>query len=146
MTKSNLGKKEFISFTCPHHSPSLKEVRARVQSRNLEAEIEAETMEEYYFTGLLPMAYSKLLSYTTQDHLSGAPPTPHQLWIKKMLPRLIYKPILWIYFVNWDSLFPDDLNFFQVDKEITKHHQPLFLYFEAILNNEDSSTLIQQMT
>ena len=70
MTKSNLGKKEFISFTCPHHSPSLKEVRARVQSRNLEAEIEAETMEEYYFTGLLPMAYSKLLSYTTQDHLS----------------------------------------------------------------------------
>lgn len=65
MTKSNLGKKEFLSFTRPHHSPPVKEVRARIQSRNLEAETEAETMEEHYLLACL-----RLLLYTTQDHLS----------------------------------------------------------------------------
>ena len=43
MTKSNSGKKRFISS---YDSPSLREVGTRTQRRNLEAGTEAEAMEE----------------------------------------------------------------------------------------------------
>jgi hypothetical protein len=47
MTKSNLGKEVRVYFILPFQvTESLREVRARTQSRNLEARTEADTMEE----------------------------------------------------------------------------------------------------
>lgn len=45
-TKSNLGGNEFVWIPFPGHHPSLKEVRAGNQGRNLETRTEGEAMEE----------------------------------------------------------------------------------------------------
>jgi hypothetical protein len=59
MTKSNLGRKEFIWLTHPCHSPSLKETKeGRNQERNPEEGTEAETMED----GCLLACFHGLLS------------------------------------------------------------------------------------
>ena len=41
-----LGKESLFHLTLPHHSPSLKEVKAGAQGRNLEAGTEIEAIEE----------------------------------------------------------------------------------------------------
>lgn len=52
-----------------------------------------------------------LLSYRTQDHLSGmTPPTvgwtlSHQSWIEKMLHRLAHRLVWLSYFLSWGLLF-----------------------------------------
>jgi len=48
VTKSNIGKKGFISLTILYNSSSLKEVRQELKlGRNLLPSSDAETMEEY---------------------------------------------------------------------------------------------------
>ena len=65
MTYSSMRKEGCVWFILPCHSPSLREIRAGTQGRNLEARTEAETMGEYMaLYGLLI-----LLSDTAQDQL-----------------------------------------------------------------------------
>lgn len=47
MTKSNLEKNEFISLKVSYQSPSLRQVRAGAQGRNLEAGIDTEASWEF---------------------------------------------------------------------------------------------------
>jgi hypothetical protein len=42
-------EKAYFYLTLPHHSPSLKEVRAGIQDRNLERVTDTEAMEEQCF-------------------------------------------------------------------------------------------------
>lgn len=52
--KSNLGREGFDSFKLMHYSPSPKAAKART---NLEEGTQAESMEEYCFTGLAQPAF-----------------------------------------------------------------------------------------
>jgi hypothetical protein len=45
MTKATWGEKYLLQLTLSGDSPSLREVKARTQSKNLEAETDAEIME-----------------------------------------------------------------------------------------------------
>lgn len=58
MTKGNLEREGFTWLTLCNHSMSLGKVKARTQSRNLEAEIELEVKEE---SCLILMAFSASL-------------------------------------------------------------------------------------
>lgn len=64
-SKSNLGSKGFICLTLQHHSPSLRNVRAKTWSRNWSMDY-----REGLLTGLFPKACSGCFFYKTQDHLS----------------------------------------------------------------------------
>lgn len=50
MTKSNLERKGLISVYNPHitHAPSLRDISARTQGRNLKTRTEAEAIEECF--------------------------------------------------------------------------------------------------
>jgi hypothetical protein len=61
ITKSHLGRKRFILLTLSHHCPSLKEVRAKTQSKNLEVGAGAEAMKEQCLL-LAPHGLLSLLS------------------------------------------------------------------------------------
>ena len=52
LTRINLGRKEFISFTCPDHSPSLRDLRAGNQAGTEE--------ESYILACLLPCSPSAI--------------------------------------------------------------------------------------
>jgi hypothetical protein len=68
MTKSNLWRKEFISFTVPYNCSSSKAVRTGTYTgRSLEAGADAEAWRgaAYWLT---PHDLLSLLSYRSQDH------------------------------------------------------------------------------
>jgi hypothetical protein len=67
--QKQLGRKGFIRVTLPHHGPSLKEVGASTQGRNLTAKTEAELMEE-----CILLAYSSSLVHSAFLHNSGPLP------------------------------------------------------------------------
>lgn len=66
MTKSRLGRQEFIWLIHPHPSQSLREAWTGNQDTSSEAEAKGKATE--LLTGLL------LRSYTTQDHLLRVTP------------------------------------------------------------------------
>ena len=68
MTKRNLGTEGFFSFILLVYSLSQKEVMARIQCSNLEAQVDAEIIEDTVHW-LAPYGLLSLLCYRTQDHL-----------------------------------------------------------------------------
>jgi hypothetical protein len=77
MSKGNLGRKEFIWFALPCHSPLLREVRTGMQDRNLEAGTEAENMEEGSLWTCFPwLAWTTILYYLQQPAMGGTIPVP----------------------------------------------------------------------
>lgn len=77
MTKSNVGRRGFVSFTCPHHGSSWKEVRAGTRGRNPEVGTEA----AYW---LAPRDLLRLLSYTIQGPLPRHGATYSAVGLEKM--------------------------------------------------------------
>ena len=112
MTKNNLGRKGFISsIVC---SPSSREARAGTQSRNLDAETEAEALTAC-FSWLAQFACPGLVQPTVGWALR------FQLLIDKILIKLAYMPILWRYFQLWFS-FSDNSSLCQVDIKNSHHN------------------------
>lgn len=73
---------------------------------------------------------SAMLSYTTQDYqprdgtfTNGLGPT-HQSFIKKLLHRFTYRPIWWIQFLSWGSLFTSIL--YLANKQPIRTHSVTF--------------------
>lgn len=72
MTRSSFVGKGFIMLVDPDHSLIAKETKVRTQARNLEAETYAEAIKECsLLSSLHSTALLSLLSYMTQDHLTG---------------------------------------------------------------------------
>jgi hypothetical protein len=99
MKKATCGGESLCQFTVS--SPSLREVRARTQGRNLKAGTEAEAMQGFI---LLFMASSVSFLIEPRTMCPGiASPTvglalPHQSLTNKLLYRLANSLILWIFF------------------------------------------------
>lgn len=104
-------------FQLTLYDPSRRAIKARTQGRNLKDHGRALP------TGSLLRPGSVCFS-VPQDHLPKgvAPPTvgrvlPQQSWIKKMFPRLTYRPIWLRHFLHRGSLFAEDFSFCQVDEK-----------------------------
>ena len=101
MTKSKLGKKEFIWLTHPYHCSSLKEVRTETQTITGNGA----TKEGYLLAALSGLL--SLLSFRRQDNQPRvSPPTMgwalrHQSLILKMPCRFACRSVLWRYFLSW---------------------------------------------
>lgn len=85
-----MWRRVYFSLKFPDHTPSLREVRARIQTGK-EAKAEAEAMA--LLTGLLPG-----LSYSSQDYQPKVTTynelgPPHQSLIEKMHHRLSHRSI-----------------------------------------------------
>lgn len=110
VTKGNLGRRGFLQFTFPHHSPPLREKQEHKQGRDLEAGINVESMEGAAYC-LARLSFLSLFSYTSQTtfpeetHPIVGRALPHQSSVKKMSYRLAYNPILGRNFLK-DSFFP----------------------------------------
>lgn len=135
-------RESFLSSYNSAHIPPLRENREGPKSRNLEPGTEAAIPKEFYLLdrSIHPQALISLLSYTTQDRLPRDSTTYSGLGtpiviIKKILPRLLYKPIRGRQFLYWSSLSPCSLNCilsWQWEKSLI-HPLPLTSWFQCTL-------------
>lgn len=112
--------------------PSLREVRAGTQNRNLKAEPEAETM---VLTGLLPMLYSAWSLIALRNG------TIHkESSIRAMTHRLAPRPNWWENFLSCDSSFQITLAYAKLTKTKQQPSQHYWRWF-CLLSNPLSLVL-----
>lgn len=123
MNKSNLWRKGCIWFISPvtvhHWRKSGQEPRGRNGSRDYARKLP---------TGLIHMACSAYF-LIQPSHLSWMAPStavwafPHKSLIKKVSNREIHRLIWWRNFLSWSSLFPDNQDSYQAEKQQQQQQQ-----------------------
>ena len=128
MTKSNLGRKGFISLKRPHHSSS-KEVRT-----------EAQTRQELMQRPQRGVAYTLLclLSYRTQGHQPKNDTVHNDLALshQSLIKKIPYSWILWRHFFIWGSF----LQMCQIDIRLIGTHVKYYTMLNASTHHHQQRT------
>lgn len=133
MAKSNLGRKWILVSDPQDSKHDLGKSGQESGSRNL---------RKHWG---MPLTYSLLVACS--DYFltyPGSPSSrlttstvickhPHKSLIKKMLDRLVYRPILRRHFLNWNSFFPNDSILYQVEKTIPTNTQTCCISYVVIV-------------
>lgn len=102
-TKSNMGRKGLVSVYNPHviHAPSLRDVSAKTQGRNLKARMEAEAIDDYFL-----LACSLRLAKR-----------PLALLCQSLIEKMVYRPSGGIFSMEGPS---SQTSLCQVDTEMIR--------------------------
>lgn len=132
------------SFHLPSYSQSLREAKAGNQDRTLAKTWREDQTQSPWGKCRLLLALQSLLGFFIQPWTicpggtvySGLGPCT-AIVSQEHTPRLAYRPVWCGIFFPWDSLFPNDLSLWQIDKKFTS--PPSYFHFFIRGQNNESS-------